>query len=152
MGLRPAEFHERPARPGMPGRYRNWRSSLASPPPPGIGQDSFARRLCIAGESIAYPRFCKYILRLTRVSLDLLPHLIHEYAQILRFVAIIRAPYGLQQFAVGHRFAGMHYQIAEQLELLRRQPYVPALGAYVTSFEVDFQISRRKRARALGRG
>jgi len=52
--------------------------------------------------------------------LDLLAQLIDHYAQVFDFIAVIRAPDGLQQLSMGDRPIRVIEEILEQVELFRR--------------------------------
>ena len=85
---------------------------------------------------------------LGRVGLDLLAQLIDEDAQVFGLVAVVRTPHGLQDFAMGHGTAGVRHQVAQDLELLRREADVFAVGAHPAGVEIDLQVGAGVAVRA----
>src|ERR1039458_1345816 len=75
----------------------------------------------LSREAVAYPGLREDILGLPRTGLDLLAQLVDEDAQVFGLVAVVRAPHGLQKFAMGHGTAGVRHQVAQGLELLGRE-------------------------------
>ena len=60
-----------------------------------------------------------------------------EYAQILHLVGLGRPPYLAQQLAMGQHLAGMHDEMAQQVELLRRQFDLVAAARDLPAHQID---------------
>src|SRR5262245_32384629 len=79
---------------------------------------------CLLGdrvEPIADPRFGLDELWIFRVRFDLLAQVYHNYPKIIDLVAIVRPPYGLQEFSMRNCMICMLCQVPKDVEFLWRE-------------------------------
>ena len=69
---------------------------------------------------------------------DFLAEAIHKNPQIFQFIAVVRAPYGLQQFPVSDGLIRPGDKIGQQIEFLGREASRAAAHADLPRRKVDF--------------
>ena len=70
------------------------------------------------------PRFGQQMRRLRGLRFDFLPELIHNDAQMVDLITVIRTPDRLEQLAMRNDFVGMRDQISQQIEFLGRETHL----------------------------
>ena len=93
---------------------------------------------------VSQPRFSQNQFRFRRVSLNLLPQLIHHYPQIFWLISIIRPPHRLQQSPMRKRFPRIRNQLLQQLKLFRRQMNFFPMRRHLPRLKIYRQLLRLK--------
>jgi len=101
-------------------------------------------------EAVADPGLGEQVLRSRRILLDLFSQLIHEYAQVLDLVAVIRPPDRLQQLRMGNRHVRMRHQILQKLELQCEAEVLASLNHHNIAAIYDLQEAEGSRYVVLG--
>src|SRR5438093_4738908 len=93
-----------------------------------------------AGKPVAEPGLRQDVLWLGRIGFDLFSKVGDEDTQVVGLIAIVRAPYRLEQLSMRNRFPALGDEISEKIEFLRCEAYVLLAGSNLARFEIDFQI------------
>src|SRR5215207_4572982 len=91
----------------------------------------------IIRKSISHAELSTQNARTARITLDLVPELSHEYAQIVRIVLVRQTPDFLQELLMGDHVAGMLGQRLQQAKLFRRQLNANIVDSGLAVGEID---------------